>query len=95
MQKRLLLAAWAFLFLAVICPVNAQISKANWQPATDNSDESTLVRETLSDTPIGIPVNLSDSLALVALYNDCGGSAWTKKTNWLTGHVETWEGGNG
>ena len=92
MQKRLLLAAWAFLFLAVICPVNAQISKANWQPATDNSDESTLVRETLSDTPIGIPVNLSDSLALVALYNDCGGSAWTKKTNWLTGHVETWEG---
>jgi Leucine-rich repeat (LRR) protein len=38
------------------------------------------------------PVNASDSLALVALYNQCNGVNWTKKANWLTGKVSTWEG---
>jgi Leucine-rich repeat (LRR) protein len=37
-------------------------------------------------------VLLSDSLALVALYNNTGGSTWTTKTNWLTGPVSTWFG---
>ena len=34
----------------------------------------------------------TDSLALVALYNQCNGLNWTKKANWLTGKVDTWEG---
>jgi Leucine-rich repeat (LRR) protein len=34
----------------------------------------------------------SDSLALVDLYNSTNGAAWTNKTNWLTGKVDTWYG---
>jgi Leucine-rich repeat (LRR) protein len=32
-----------------------------------------------------------DSLALVALYNQCGGANWTSKTNWLSGPLNTWQ----
>ncbi len=35
---------------------------------------------------------VTDSLALVTLYNSTGGSTWTNRTNWLTGHVDTWSG---
>ncbi|HEY5823520.1 MAG TPA: T9SS type A sorting domain-containing protein, partial [Cyclobacteriaceae bacterium] len=35
---------------------------------------------------------VTDSLALVALYNNTNGAGWTNKTNWLTGDVETWFG---
>ena len=38
------------------------------------------------------PIAAGDSLALVALYNQCNGINWTKKSNWLTGRVDTWEG---
>jgi len=38
------------------------------------------------------PINVVDSLALVALYNATNGSGWTNKTNWLTGPVNTWHG---
>ena len=37
-------------------------------------------------------VNVTDSLALVALYNATDGSNWTNNTNWLTGTVDTWFG---
>jgi len=38
-------------------------------------------------------VNVSDSLALVDLYNSTNGNGWTNKTNWLTGQpVATWYG---
>ncbi len=41
----------------------------------------------------GSQTNLkSDSLALVALYNTCGGPNWDIKTNWLTGSVKDWYG---
>jgi hypothetical protein len=41
----------------------------------------------------GFPADLvTDSLALIALYNATGGSQWTTKTNWLTGEIETWAG---
>ncbi len=33
-----------------------------------------------------------DSLALVSLYNNSGGPAWTTNTNWLTGDLNTWNG---
>lgn len=36
------------------------------------------------------PVNEQDSLALVALYNNCNGPNWNRSTNWLTGPVSTW-----
>jgi len=36
--------------------------------------------------------DFSDSLALVALYNKCNGLNWTKKDNWLTGRLDTWQG---
>jgi len=35
---------------------------------------------------------VTDSLALVALYNSTNGPGWANKTNWLTGDVETWFG---
>jgi hypothetical protein len=38
----------------------------------------------------GDPV--TDSLALVALYEGTGGSAWTDNGSWLTGDVDTWFG---
>jgi hypothetical protein len=41
----------------------------------------------------GFPADLvTDSLALVALYNSTGGSQWTTRTNWLTGEIENWAG---
>ena len=36
--------------------------------------------------------SVSDSLALIALYNQCDGTNWTKKDNWLTGRLDTWQG---
>lgn len=38
------------------------------------------------------PINNTDSLALVALYNSTGGNSWTNKTGWLTGPARTWHG---
>lgn len=37
-------------------------------------------------------VNETDSLALVVLYNECGGLGWLYNDNWLTGPVSTWYG---
>jgi len=34
---------------------------------------------------------ISDSLALVTLYNATGGENWNNKQNWLTGPLHTWE----
>ena len=34
----------------------------------------------------------TDSLALVSLYQSTEGTAWTNKTNWTTGKVNTWQG---
>ena len=39
-----------------------------------------------------IAVTDSDSLALVAIYNQMNGKSWSKRTNWLKGSVATWEG---
>jgi len=36
--------------------------------------------------------NPTDSLALVALYNNTGGTNWTNNTNWLSGQVDSWFG---
>ena len=35
---------------------------------------------------------LSDSLALVDLYNATNGASWTNNSNWLSGEIETWYG---
>ena len=35
---------------------------------------------------------VTDSLALVALYQSTGGNQWTTATNWLTGTIDTWFG---
>ncbi len=41
----------------------------------------------------GFPGNFkTDSLALVALYNNTTGTGWTTKTNWLTTTVDKWFG---
>ncbi len=34
----------------------------------------------------------TDSLALVDFYNATGATAWTKRNNWLTGTIGTWQG---
>lgn len=46
----------------------------------------------LGISPTYIKANQQDSLALVALYNSTGGNNWYRKTNWLTGKLNTWEG---
>ncbi|MCF8358195.1 MAG: T9SS type A sorting domain-containing protein [Prolixibacteraceae bacterium] len=38
------------------------------------------------------PTNITDSLALVALYNATDGDNWAHNANWLTGYVDTWYG---
>lgn len=38
------------------------------------------------------PVNRTDSLALVALFDSTGGPNWIHKDRWLTGRASTWEG---
>ena len=48
----------------------------------------------LSSNSTSPPANESDSLALVALYNSCGGVNWNYKNNWLTGQVASWYGIN-
>lgn len=35
---------------------------------------------------------VTDSLALVALYNSTGGTQWTNKTGWLSSTIDTWFG---
>ncbi|MEN8249449.1 MAG: gliding motility-associated C-terminal domain-containing protein [Bacteroidota bacterium] len=42
--------------------------------------------------PAKAQTDVSDSLALVALYNSTNGPGWTDNTNWLTGTVDTWYG---
>ncbi len=37
-------------------------------------------------------VSVTDSLALVALYNSTDGANWTSSANWLTANVSTWYG---
>jgi Leucine-rich repeat (LRR) protein len=36
--------------------------------------------------------SVTDSLALVNLYNETNGAQWTNRTNWLTGPMQTWFG---
>ncbi len=36
--------------------------------------------------------HLLDSLALVAIYNQCDGPNWARNDNWLTGPLDTWYG---
>ena len=42
-------------------------------------------------TPAAAQTLQSDSLALVDLYNDCGGTNWVGFDNWLNGPISTWE----
>lgn len=37
-------------------------------------------------------VSVSDSMALVDLYNSCGGNSWNSKNGWLTSSVISWHG---
>ena len=46
----------------------------------------------ISPTLRSIPCNTADSLALVDLYNNTGGSEWIKNENWLSGPVSSWQG---
>lgn len=42
-------------------------------------------------TPAAAQTLESDSLALVDLYNDCGGTNWVGFDNWLNGPISSWE----
>jgi Leucine-rich repeat (LRR) protein len=46
----------------------------------------------LFNNEIKAQVNIRDSLALVDLYNNTGGSNWTHSNHWLRGPVSTWYG---
>ncbi len=46
----------------------------------------------LGISPTYIKANQQDSLALVTLFNSTGGNNWYRKTNWLTGKLNSWEG---
>lgn len=43
-------------------------------------------------SPVSAQTLQSDSLALVDLYNDCGGANWTGYPTWLNGPIGNWEG---
>ena len=58
--------------------------------ATDSLVSNLTLYSTL-DTVI-VKANVSDSLALVALYNATGGSNWTYNTGWLQSPVSIWPG---
>ena len=53
---------------------------------SDNSNNRILRFGTVNNPSI------SDSLALVALYNSTNGGKWKNNTNWLTGPLATWYG---
>ena len=58
-----------------------------------NSAVSGLTLRSLNDTLVSFIPNLeSDSLALVALYDNTDGANWTFNTSWKTGSVSTWFG---
>lgn len=57
--------------------------------ATQLTLTSRLITLQIGITP---PVINLDSLALVALYNQCNGPNWTRKDNWLVGRLATWQG---
>ncbi len=42
--------------------------------------------------PAAVPINKTDSLALVALYHSTGGPGWTNDDNWLETDVVNWYG---
>ncbi|MCF8358088.1 MAG: leucine-rich repeat domain-containing protein [Prolixibacteraceae bacterium] len=65
----------------------------------DMGDYHCLINSTLypsltltSDTFEYVNYYTIDSLALVDIYNNTNGSAWSVNTNWLTGNVDTWFG---
>ncbi len=43
-------------------------------------------------TAVNTVFNLSDSLALVAIYNATDGSNWTNNTGWVSGPISSWYG---
>ncbi|MFK7921563.1 MAG: T9SS type A sorting domain-containing protein [Bacteroidia bacterium] len=47
---------------------------------------------TIGLSPISAQTLQNDSLALVDLYNDCGGTNWTGYSTWLNGPIASWEG---
>lgn len=82
---------------------NSNTKNANGKPNTPVGNE-TIISQTQAILPCMVnpsgtktvvnagAIQEGDSLALVALYNQCNGLNWTKQTNWLSGPVSTWEG---
>ncbi|HCR49448.1 MAG TPA: hypothetical protein DIW24_07460, partial [Bacteroidetes bacterium] len=60
------------------------VTNSQIQGLTLNSATISLLVRTL--------INQADSLALVNLYNNAGGTSWLRKANWLIGRVADWEG---
>lgn len=69
-------------FLILVCQVTSALT-AKTQNNSICSEKSTFT---------STPANVQDSMALVALFNQCNGSNWTKKDNWLIGPLDTWQG---
>lgn len=79
----------------------AQSSTPNLSLGYLSKGQKILIKWEFSDSPalpltwkLGVEnmVTDTDSLALVAIYQQMGGSQWSKKANWLSGQVASWEG---
>ena len=57
-------------------------------PNNHRTEKAIAIKNSVSSSPASV----QDSLALVALYIQCKGVNWTKKNNWLTGTLDTWQG---
>jgi len=53
---------------------------------------ASLTSDTVTLSGITVNANISDSLALVDLYNSTNGANWTNNTGWLTSPVNSWYG---
>ena len=78
---------------------DANYSITSFDPATQsgvyycvaqNATVTGLDIMTAEQTVALLPI-MQDSLALVALYNNCGGSTWTGFESWLSGPLNTWK----
>ncbi|MBT1699185.1 hypothetical protein KK083_19975 [Fulvivirgaceae bacterium PWU4] len=95
-MKKSPLSSWLLaLFLLTSSLAQAQLTLQDRDPqlpVETAQPKMAMQLSALSVSALASPELTSDSLALVDLYNATNGPQWTRKTNWLTGRVSTWQG---
>lgn len=73
-----------------IAAFDETVDAGTYYALVQNSLVTGLEIQTANTHLLGSPA-VADSLALVDLYNDCGGAEWTGFDTWLNGPLNTWE----